>query len=89
MADISDKEKLALTSLLASMGEPQTVNREKTADRLVVEKKVSTPKKKITIQDVISGKVSPGDANDSAMFQRNGGMIDRSAIRGKTRGKIC
>jgi len=54
-------------------------------------KKVAPKRKKITAEDIERGLVSPGDANDEMMIPafKNGGMIDRKAVRGKTRGKIC
>ena len=46
------------------------------------------PKKKPTLEDIKKGRISIGDANDVAGYKK-GGMIDRAAVKGKTRGKIC
>lgn len=89
MAEISDKDKLALKALIASTEEKKPVPPPyKPKPRPPVQGPPAPPKKP-TLEDVLSGKISPGDANDMAMFKRNGGMIDRAAIRGKTKGKIC
>jgi hypothetical protein len=94
MAGISDSDKLGMAALLASLGDSQTVNRAKKADRLVPEKSKSVVKRrKITLDDIKSGRVSAGDANDEMAIQsmqgyKSGGMIDRAAIRGKTKGKM-
>lgn len=98
MAGISDSDKLGMAALLASMEGGQTVNRAKKADMLPVKKpKPAAKRRKITMDDVKSGRVSEGDANDELMIQmmqdmrgyKNGGMIDRAAVRGKTKGRIC
>jgi hypothetical protein len=97
MAGISDSDKLGMAALLASMEDSQTVNRAKKSNMLPFKKKAATKRRKITVDDVKSGRVSEGDANDELMIQmmqdmrgyKNGGMIDRAAVRGKTKGKIC
>jgi hypothetical protein len=95
MPNISDADKLGMASLLASMGGGQTVNRAKKADKLPMPPKAKAPKrKKITLDDINSGRVSEGDANDEIMLQgmkgfKNGGKIDGVAMKGKTRGRIC
>ena len=97
MAGISDSDKLGMAALLASMEDSQRVNSAKKSDMLPFKKKPAPKRRKITLDDVKSGRVSEGDANDELMIEtmqdmrgyKNGGMIDRAAVRGKTKGKIC
>lgn len=96
MAGISDSDKLGMAALISSMGDEQSVNRAKKANKLKMAKPAAK-RRKITMDDIKSGRVSEGDANDELMIQsmqgmrgyKNGGMIDRAAVRGKTKGKIC
>jgi hypothetical protein len=97
MAGISDADKLGMAALIASTEGGQAVNSAKKADRSPpLPKPRPMKRRKITQADVDSGSISIGDANDELMIQNqqaarkaNGGMIDRAAIRGKTKGKIC
>lgn len=93
MAGISDSDKLGMAALIAS-----------TEDTSKKKKKVILPRprpaglgakrRKITPEDVASGLVSEGDANDELMIQnmkgfKNGGKIDGAVMKGRTRGKMC
>lgn len=97
MAGISNSDKLGMATLIASTEGEQKVNRAKKGDRSPpLPRPRPVKRRKITKEDVTSGRVSIGDANDELMIQNmqdarkaNGGMIDRAAIRGKTKGKIC
>jgi len=81
MAGISDSDKLGMAALIASTEGEQTVNRKKKG------KPINTTQIRRDI-----------DANEDAELEKmlrsytkkaDGGMIDRAAIRGKTKGKIC
>jgi hypothetical protein len=90
MADISESDKLGMAALAASIASRPKAAKPK--PRKV--KAAPPPMREITAKDVDSGIVSIGDANDEAGIKamqgyKNGGMIDRAAIRGKTKGKIC
>lgn len=97
MANVSDADKLGMATLLASMEGSQDVNRAKKRDKSPpLPRPRPAKRRKITKEDVDSGKVSIGDANDELMIQNmkdvrkaNGGMIDGAAIRGRTKGKMC
>lgn len=90
MDNISDKDKLGMAALAASASAPapQKFPLPKSRPVVVVKKKKVILPKKPTEEDIKLGRISIGDANDMAGY-KSGGMIDRSAIRGKTRGKIC
>lgn len=89
MMDISEKDKMGMKSLIASIGdEPKKKKQPLPKPR----PPMPAPKRRMPTQaDIDSGIVSEGDANDEIMMRgfKNGGMIDRAAIRGKTKGKIC
>lgn len=97
MAGISEADKLGMASLIASTEGGQSVNRAKKSDKSPpLPRPRPVKRRKITAEDITSGRISAGDANDEMMIQSmqddrkaNGGMIDRAAIRGKTKGKIC
>lgn len=93
MDGISDKDKLGMAALIASMNEKSNtpLPRPRPKNLPKPQPKPAMKRKKITAEDIRKGRVSPGDANDEMMLDgfKNGGMIDRAAIRGKTRGKIC
>lgn len=97
MAGISDADKLGMAALIASTDEGQKVNRAKKKSKYPpLPRPRPTKRRKITKEDVESGRISIGDANDEFMIQNmqedrkaNGGMIDGAAIKGKTRGKMC
>jgi hypothetical protein len=89
MVDITDADKLGMAALAASAAGGDKAPLPK--PRPQIKKKVIKPRP-ITPADVSSGRVSPGDANDEAVMGQNyksGVMIDRAAIRGRTKGKIC
>jgi hypothetical protein len=91
MVDITDADKLGMAALAASVSKDQEINSAKKADMLK-QKAQPAKRRKITLDDVKSGRVSIGDANDEAVMgqgYKSGGMIDRAAIRGHTKGKIC
>lgn len=97
MAGISESDKLGMAALIASTDDGQKVNRAKKRDKSPpLPRPRPVKSRKITKEDVKSGRVSIGDANDEFMIQNmkedrraNGGMIDGAAIKGKTRGKMC
>lgn len=95
MANISDADKLGMAALIASGEGGQTVNRAKKGDRSPpLPRPRPVKRRKITEDDVKSGRVSAGDANDEMMIQnmrgyKHGGMVDGAAVRGKTKGKMC
>jgi len=97
MAGISDSDKLGMAALIASSEGEQKVNRAKKGDRFPpLPKPRPAKRKKITVDDVRSGRVSQGDANDELMIQNqqavrkaNGGRVDGVAMKGRTRGKMC
>ena len=88
MDNISDKDKLGMAALAASVASapkkkfPLPKPRPKQAAPALKKRKMPTA------EDVAKGRISIGDANDMAGY-KSGGMIDRAAIKGKTRGKIC
>lgn len=97
MAGISAMDKLGMKALIASTEDGQTVNRAKKGDKYPpLPRPRPTKRRKITPDDVKSGRVSEGDANDELMIQNmkpvrkaNGGRIDGVASKGRTRGKMC
>jgi hypothetical protein len=97
MAGISEMDKLGMAALMASTEGGQTVNRAKKSDKLPpLPRPRPAKRRKITADDITSGRVSAGDANDEMMIQSmqatrkaNGGRIDGVAMKGRTRGKMC
>lgn len=92
MANISDMDKLGMAALIASTEGGQTPNRAKKSDRSPpIPRPRPTKPRKITKDDIKSGRVSIGDANDSIMTRgfKHGGKIDGAAMKGRTRGKMC
>lgn len=87
MDNISDKDKLGMAALAASVASAPKKKFPLPKSRPALEPK-RVVKKKPTAEDVAKGRISIGDANDMAGY-KGGGMIDRAAIKGKTRGKIC
>ena len=86
MDGISDADKLGMAALAASASAPKKKFPLPKPRPPVVPKRVI--KKKPTAEDVAKKRISIGDANDMAGY-KSGGMIDRAAVKGKTRGKIC
>jgi hypothetical protein len=90
MADITDADKLGMAALAASSSVADKMRHPR-----MKKAAVRKPLRDITPADVKAGLVTPGDANDSVMSKgiapgyRSGGMIDRAAIKGRTKGKIC
>lgn len=97
MAGISDSDKLGMAALIASTEGGQAVNRAKKSDKSPpLPRPRPVKRRKITAEDIASGRVSAGDANDEMMIQdmqadrkANGGRIDGVAMKGRTRGKMC
>jgi hypothetical protein len=95
MAGISDMDKLGMAALMASTEGGQTVNRAKKSDKSPpLPRPRPAKRRKITADDITSGRVSAGDANDEMMIQsmqgyKHGGKIDGVAMKGRTRGKMC
>lgn len=92
MANISDMDKLGMAALIASTEGGQTPNRAKKSDKSPpLPRPRPAKRRKITKEDVTSGRVSIGDANDEIMTRgfKHGGRIDGAAIKGRTRGKVC
>jgi len=91
---ISEQDKLGMQSLIAAM-EENAKKKEQPLPR--PRPKMPAPKRrKITVEDVKSGVVSQGDANDEIMLEgfkpsdfKHGGKVDGAAVRGKTKGRIC
>lgn len=90
MAGISDADKLGMAALIASTeGDlPQTVNTKKKADP------INTYQIRKDV-DAMAQEEALKELQDEIKYRRKklgykgGGMIDRAAIKGKTRGKIC
>lgn len=95
MANTSNMDKLGMAALIASTEGGQTPNRAKKSDKSPpLPRPRPTKRRKITVDDVKSGRVSEGDANDELMIQnmkgfKDGGRIDGVAMKGRTRGKMC
>lgn len=96
MANISDSDKLGMAALIASGEGGQTVNRAKKGDKSPpLPRPRPVKRRKITKEDVTSGRVSAGDANDELMIQNMRGMSNGGAVRGdgvsrvKTKGTMC
>lgn len=91
---ISEQDRLGMQSLIASI-EEKAKKKEPPIPR--PRPKPPAPKRrKITVEDVKSGIVSQGDANDEIMLEgfkppgfKHGGKVDGAAVRGKTKGRIC
>jgi hypothetical protein len=91
MPNISEADKMGMAALIASSEGEEKVNRAKKGDRSPpLPKPRPAKRKKITEDDIRSGRVSRGDANDEIMMgMKNGGKVDGVAMKGKTRGKMC
>jgi hypothetical protein len=95
MDKISDKDKLGIAILSEEASNYKKKMRVPEPRPQSIKDKSSKPsvetRKKITTEDIRKGIITPGDANDEMIFgtYKNGGLVDRRAIRGKTRGKIC
>ena len=92
MANTSNMDNLGMAALIASTEGGQTPNRAKKSDKSPpLPRPRPAKRRKITPDDVKSGRVSAGDANDEIMTRgfKHGGKIDGAAMKGRTRGKMC
>lgn len=96
MAGISDADKMGMAALIASGEDSQTVNRAKKGDKYPpLPRPRPVKRRKITEEDIKSGRISAGDANDEMLLQTMRGMSNGGAVRGdgvsrvKTKGTMC
>lgn len=96
MPNISDADKMGMAALIASSEDSQTVNRAKKRDKSPpLPRPRPVKRRKITEEDIKSGRVSAGDANDEMLLQTMRGMSNGGAVRGdgvsrvKTKGTMC
>ena len=85
---ISDKDKLGMAALIASMSEAPKKKLPLPKPRPATPPMPARKKKKPTKEDLAKGRISIGDANDMSAY-KSGGMVDGMASRGKTKGKMC
>lgn len=85
MPPISEKEKMALAALSASVSSGPSgrsaPKKKKKPFPFPLPKPRPEVRKKPTLEDIKKGIISPGDGNDSVMMKKKGGMVKKTATK--------